>query len=229
MGSYKAAEHLIQNIASSHLINFENALADSGKHLFIDNSIRDDLVSDYLLVCSIPFVFTEDIDFELSDVWPIKCSECDSVVNRKFYPTGNLRPKIIVVGDAPSAYGGCFSERGLGRAWLDKRTCVLLRMALDKLNLHRFAWYTNLLKCSVPENRPSSKNEIKMCKRNLDNEMKFLKPKLAILLGKHVSDNWDYDIKSVSVYHPSYAVRVGMKVDGYAKHIKSKLKGVLKK
>lgn len=208
------------------LLEYENRYAKKFKY----NVIRqlDPRTRHYLLLTSLPFTF-KDVDIDLKSLWPVKCNVCKTVLQRKFMPTGNLRPLVMVVGDAPSAFGGGFSaiaETGFGRVWVDKQTSILLRTALNTLDIHRFAWYTNLLKCSVPGNRPSSSNEIINCSRHIENELKLLKPKLVILLGRHVADNWRYDIKSVSVYHPSFAVRSGWSYKMYAKHIHKKLEGV---
>lgn len=210
------------------LIECENKYANAFKYNVVKRLTPK--VEHYLMMTSLPFVFGR-FDFDLREVWPIECIMCKTVLKRRFMPTGNLRPIVIVVGDAPSAFGGCFDKLtangGFGRAWVDKVTSITLRMAMKELGLHYYAWYTNLLKCSVPNNRPSTDREILNCSFHMEKELKLLNPKFAILLGSHVAKNWNHDIKSVVVYHPSYVVRTGMKLKDYVKHIRKKIEGVI--
>lgn len=208
------------------LVDLENELADQYEYNVFDkfnNNIRK-----FILLTSIPYTIGKNINFELKQLWFNKCTKCHSVLNnRLFLSTGNLRPKIIVVGDAPSAFGGLFEDRtneGLtGRVWVDKQSSIILRKALDLLGLHHVAWYTNLLKCSMINNIPSTTIEIKNCAVNIINEINLLKPKIALLLGNHVNENWSYEMKSYKVFHPSYIIRINKDYRWYANHIKEVL------
>jgi len=211
------------------LILRENKKADKFKY----NHIVDlETYRKFLFFTSIPFV-CGDINFDLKDLWPHDCYKCDSTMNRRFFPTGNLKPKIMVIGDAPSFRGGeeCFelyNSRDNGRVWVNykSRTSMILRKALNFLNLHHLCWYTNLLKCSVLDNRPSNMNEINNCFPNLKKEIELLKPKLLLILGNHVNsvfNSMNFNILIKKIYHPSYAVRIGMTYKDYAKHIKEVL------
>ena len=99
---------------------------------------------------------------------------------------------------------------------------------------HKYDYFTsNLLHCHPPGNRPSKDNEIKNCLSFLFKEIKLVKPKLVIILGKQTM--WDlsqtgkinfpstsmkiidcpklsfskYLTKITWVYHPAYFYRKG--------------------
>ena len=86
----------------------------------------------------------------------------------------------------------------------------------------RDIYITNVVKCHPPRNRPSHEHEIENCTPFLNDEIKWVAPKVIICLGK---DAWRFADKSIAkqcfkvmelngvnvtvhfVYHPSYIKR----------------------
>lgn len=188
----------------------------------IFNSINKNIAR-YLLLTSLPFAFRK-INFELEELWDLNCKKCHTVIYRKTVPTGNLRPKNFVIGDAPGVGDGELSDR-FDRAWVYGPSSHLLRKALLEIGEYFNSWFTNILKCSTPKNRPSNSDEIKECKLQLKKEINLLKPKRIILLGKHIQNIFfDFGIPIIKLYHPSYFIRKGKSYKEYSKILKEKLK-----
>lgn len=180
-------------------------------------------VSRYLLLTSLPFSFT-DVDVNLKDLWHLGCRKCKTVIYRKTMPTGNLNPKFFVVGDAPGVGNGELSDR-FDRVWVYGQSSHLLRKALFYAGKYFDCWFTNLLKCSTPKNRPSTNREVKACLSQLEEEISLLQPKKILLLGRNVQSMFpDFGIPTISTYHPTYFVRKGIDYREYSKILKEKLK-----
>lgn len=188
----------------------------------IFNSVNKDEAR-YLLLTSLPFAFKK-VNFELEELWNLNCKKCHTVIYRKTVPTGNLKPKNFVVGDAPGVGDGELNDR-FDRAWVYGPSSHLLRKALLEVGEYFNSWFTNILKCSTPKNRPSNGDEVKACISQLKKEINLLKPKRIILLGKHIQNVFfDFGIPVIKLYHPTYFVRKGIDYKGYSKVLKEKLK-----
>lgn len=222
----KYANNLVE-FAQSFCFNTQKMLREVEdeyikQYIYVYNYFNDltDDVKHYLLLTSLPFVISGKPRAKLDDLWPIDCRICDTVVHRKVVPTGNLSPKYIVIGDAASVVGDYLDDGEFERAWVYKQTSHILRQTLAKLGIHYYAWYTNLIKCSTPGNRPTTEAEVKVCSRNLKKEIELLQPEIAIVLGKHVAENVKLKLKTIQVYHPSYFVRQGKTWIDYYKYLK---------
>jgi DNA polymerase len=125
-------------------------------------------------------------------------------------PTGNLKPKVFVIGEAPGVGDG--QKKGFDRVFVYGRTSHFLRMVLLKSKLYYKTWFTNLLKCSLENNRRATKNEFDECLKNLINELTILKPDIIITLGANVKDFFLRRVSKlisskqrvISLRHPSY-------------------------
>lgn len=180
-------------------------------------------VSRYLLLTSLPFSFV-DVSINLEDLWNLDCRECKTVIYRKTMPTGNLKPEFFIVGDAPGVGNGELSDR-FDRVWVYGQSSHLLRKALFKIGIYFNCWFTNLLKCSTPKNRPSTDREVRACSLQLEREISLLQPKKIFLLGGNVQSMFhDFGIPTINVYHPTYFVRRGIGYREYSEHLKEKLK-----
>lgn len=232
---------MVKNKSLPVLINMAQKLTFKTQHLLTE--LEDDLakqhtvsvitnidvrVNKYLLLTSLPFVcgkLPKGVD--LSELWPVACSKCKSVVKRKAMPTGNLKPKYFVVGDAPGVADGPLDH--FARAWANGLSSHMLRKALwaAGADIYKNTWFTNILKCSTPENRPSSDQEVSQCVQYLIHEIELLQPSVIILLGKHVADVFPRHITPVvHAYHPSFYVRQGWTYAEYANHLKTCLEGI---
>lgn len=101
----------------------------------------------------------------------------------------------------------------------------MLRLALYRIGIYKDTWFSNLLKCALPENRKSNTDEINNCKQFLSNEINLVDPEYIITLGKHTKDNLPGRIresnkKIINVYHPAYFLYRNKDYKEYYKHLK---------
>ena len=206
------------------LRNIEDSLA--AEHAV---SVFGDLTKEekrYLLLTSLPFSLTGSMpSIRIDSLWPVSCRKCLTVVYRHTMPTGNTAPTYMVVGDAPGVGDGELKGK-FDRVLVYGPSSHILRKALGYIGIHNKSWYTNLLKCSTPNNRPSSTKERENCATHFMKELTTLLPQVVITLGTHVDANvrqWGYMGKIVKVQHPSYAHRSGSSAREYSEHIKASL------
>lgn len=203
------------------LTNVEDEIAKNYKVIKIkkDDELDKEAMR-YLLFTSLPYTLTKN-NVDAAELWsgPRKCELCiDTQCHKKALPVGNVHPEWIVIGDAPGEGGefDCFN-----RAWVGGPSSQLLRKALFANKVYHKTWFSNLLKCATPGNRKSYDEEIDNCERFLKKELEILKPKKAIILGKHAQEKcMKLEIPSFNIYHPAYFVRNGKDYKLYAKHIK---------
>ena len=228
--------NIIDKITQNILVRLANQLSFDSQYIL--RAVEDELAKDYkvnlfthrsaeiehyLALTSLPFSFSK-VEVKLEDLWDLNCRKCSTVIYRKTMPTGNLRPKNFVVGDAPGVGDGELTDR-FDRVWVYGASSHLLRKALLEVGEYFNSWLTNLLKCSTPKNRPSANNEVKACAFQLEKEINLLKPKRIILLGRNVQNMLpDFGIPIIRMYHPTYFIRKGMDYKEYSKILKEKLK-----
>lgn len=151
------------------------------------------------------------------------CKKCNGLNSVEFGTQnapgyGNKNSNVVILGqslcgkpciDAQIPFTG-----GSGR---------LLDEAFELVGIQKNDIYiTNVVKCHPPRNRPSLDHEIENCTPYLNDEIKWISPKVIICLGK---DAWRFADKSIAeqcfkemelngvivmvhfVYHPSYIMR----------------------
>ena len=144
-------------------------------------------------------------------VFNIECTQCERLTNflaevktkhpsyhaKPVAPFGNLNSKLLIVGLAPGMHGA----NATGRPFTGDYAGILLYETLFKFGFSNQAEsshnedglklincrITNAVKCLPPENKPSSV-EIKTCNRYLENEIKQIKPRVILALGKIAHD-----------------------------------------
>jgi uracil-DNA glycosylase family 4 len=95
---------------------------------------------------------------------------------------GNLDVALMLVGEAPGYW-----EDVKGRPFVGAAGKILDEM-LSKAGISRRDVYiTNIVKCRPPENRDPSPNEIQTCTPYLDRQIKTIKPKFLVTLGRHAA------------------------------------------
>lgn len=176
---------------------FEDNLASRADTYFLID--RDELwreeIKRYLLTTSLPFLFTDQqsldlgksIRDQLSDMWSPgieRCVKCPNVVTRLTMPTGNLRPTIMVIAEAPGVGDGV--KEGFDRVLVYGPTSYLLRESLYESGYYFETFFTNLLKCSLPGNRSGDRSEYDNCLPYLRKEVGYCLPKVVILFGSKV-------------------------------------------
>jgi DNA polymerase len=152
-----------------------------------------------------------------------KCSMCEGLnsqalgtLNAPGY--GDIKSNVVFIGQSlcgnPCIKAQIPFTGGSGK---------LLDQAFSQTSIVKNQIYiTNVVKCHPPKNRKSKKQEISNCSPYLDQELKLIKPKVIICLGK---DAWAYlkipitkpcnktvlvNGKNTTihfVYHPSYIMR----------------------
>lgn len=179
----------------------------------------------FLLVTTIPWS-TVDVDAELLRLlWqPVGCTMCPNVLPGTYaLPFGNLRPTYFVVGEAP----GRRPPGNPHRAWSFGPGSRTLRKATALAGMYWDCWFTNLLKCALPDNcKPSLEEEVN-CSRYLFAEMKLLRPRVVVLLGKHVQQSFPpvAGVDVVRVGHPAFYARKGGLARAMAKDLIAALRG----
>lgn len=157
------------------------------------------------------------------------CTECgDMVIARHAMGTGNMKPEIMIIGEAPGVADG---ERKLERVMGYGPTSIFLRKALLHNKLLFKCWFTNLLKCALPNNENISNKPFKKCLKYLETEISILEPKKILLLGKNVQrfiedqeSLYSQIYKKVfRIYHPSYCLYKGIDYKTYGNKIREVL------
>ena len=109
------------------------------------------------------------------------CMKCSLGKNRKnfVFGMGNPDSNIVFVGEAPGK-----EEDRQGLPFVG-RSGKLLDKILAAINLTRDDVYIlNVLKCRPPENRDPSREEIELCEQYLKEQLRIIKPKLIVALGR---------------------------------------------
>jgi len=110
------------------------------------------------------------------------CRKCGLSKKRKnpVPGEGDLDADILFIGEAPGYW-----EDMKGKPFVGSAGEILDEM-LSKIGLSRNKVYiANILKCRPPENRDPSVSEIKECVPYLDQQIKIIKPKIIVALGRH--------------------------------------------
>jgi len=109
------------------------------------------------------------------------CLECPLGKTRKniVLGMGNPNADIVFVGEAPGKQEDLQGLPFVGRSG------KLLDKMLSSIDLSRDDIYIlNVLKCRPPDNRDPSKMEIEKCEPYLKEQLKIIKPKLIVALGR---------------------------------------------
>lgn len=190
----------------------------------------------YICLTSLPFTLKNEFDHGINEyiygMWDYtNCIKCSNVVFRRTLPTGNINAEYMIIGDAPGVGNG--AKKTLDRALVYGPSSHILRKALIKNKIIHKCWFTNLLKCAKPNNDKSTINNVISCRNYLLNEISIVKPKVIILLGNHVRQQFEHmypkvfifnEIKIVKINHPSYIVRSNKTLDMYIEQIKEVIK-----
>lgn len=147
------------------------------------------------------------------------CKKCVTLGEDHVPASGNPSAEIMFIGQSPGE-----QEVKKGKPFVGASGEVL-DFFLDELGMTREEVYiTNALKCHPPGNRPGHEEELDLCFSTwLKKEIKFLNPKVVVLLGK---DAWQSVTggripfehgkftKSkkrvfLTLYHPGYFLRRG--------------------
>lgn len=110
---------------------------------------------------------------------------------------GNKSPEILFIGEGPGQ-----NEDNQGRPFVGDAGKFLEEM-LSSIDLKREdVFIGNVVKCRPPNNRDPLEEEIDVCSRNyLYRQIRELKPKLIVTLGRHAMQIFFPQLKSISQVH----------------------------
>jgi DNA polymerase len=110
---------------------------------------------------------------------------------------GNKYPEILFIGEGP---GG--TEDREGRPFVGDAGKFLESMLKSIGRKREEVFITNVVKCRPPNNRDPLEEEVGVCTRNyLFSQIKLLKPKLIVTLGRHAMQTFFPQIRSISGVH----------------------------
>lgn len=147
------------------------------------------------------------------------CGLCESRTTVVF-ADGNANAKLMIIGEGPGQREDETGVPFVGRAG------QLLDRILASVGLERNAdvYICNVVKCRPPQNRVPAKEEMDACRIFLDEQIRFVQPKLILLAGStavqavlqvkepisKIRGKWlDYKngAKVMPIFHPSYLLR----------------------
>lgn len=148
------------------------------------------------------------------------CQKCPLGQTRTnfVFGVGNVRARVMFIGEAPGADEDAKGEPFVGRAG------QLLNKIIEAVELKREDVYIcNILKCRPPNNREPQPSEMETCTPYLSKQIELVKPEFIICLGR-ISAHWllqtnasltslrgrvhDYHgVKLIVTYHPAALLR----------------------
>ncbi|MBI3306067.1 uracil-DNA glycosylase [Candidatus Nomurabacteria bacterium] len=133
---------------------------------------------------------------KLHKKWKEECScELKKTAIQAVPGDGNSQADIVFIGEAPGK-----SEDEQGRPFVGAAGKFLAEM-LSLINLKREDIYiTNIVKYRPPGNRDPLPDEKASCREWLLGEIKIIKPKLIVFLGRHAMNNFFPELKISSAH-----------------------------
>jgi len=121
------------------------------------------------------------------------CRKCGLWRQRKnaVHGEGNLDAAVMLIGEAPGYW-----EDVKGRPFVGAAGKILDEMLLRAGISRNDVYITNVVKCRPPENRDPLPSEIETCTPYLDHQIKIIKPKFIVTLGRHAAS---YILAKVSI------------------------------
>lgn len=127
------------------------------------------------------------------------CTKCPLHKARKKAVPGEGSPKaeILFIGEGP---GG--SEDEQGRPFVGEAGKFLDELLASAKIKKEDVFITNVVKCRPPNNRDPLDEEVRICTTAyLFDQIRFIKPKLIITLGRHSMHLFFPQIRSISAVH----------------------------
>ncbi len=158
-----------------------------------------------------------DIREELGD-----CQRCKLCETRQtiVFGSGNPDADLVFVGEGPGADEDAQGLPFVGRAGKKLTEIIEKGMLLDR---EKDTYICNIVKCRPPCNRDPEKDEVDACKPFLIKQLKAIRPKVIVALGKPAASTllgrtvpitkergtWhEFEgMKLMLTYHPAYLLR----------------------
>jgi DNA polymerase len=127
----------------------------------------------------------------LNTEWHKKCQcELKATATQPVFGEGNPNADILFIGEAP----GKNEDLG-GRPFIGRAGKFLTEMLASIGSKREDVYITNAVKYRPPNNRDPKPEEKEACRAWLEDELKFIKPKLIVLLGRHAMNNFFPELK----------------------------------
>mgnify|MGYP005850455573 FL=1 len=149
------------------------------------------------------------------------CTRCTELANNRtnlVFGVGNPHAELVFVGEAPGEEEDKQGIPFVGRAG-QLLTKIINAMGFDRNDVY----IMNVLKCRPPNNRDPLPDEVANCNDFFLRQLKLLKPKVIVALGKHAAQTllktdipisklrgtlYDYHgIPLMPTFHPSFLLR----------------------
>jgi uracil-DNA glycosylase family 4 len=158
-----------------------------------------------------------DVREELGD-----CQRCKLCETRQtlVFGSGNPNADLVFVGEGPGADEDAQGLPFVGRAGKKLTEIIEKGMLLDR---EKDTYICNIVKCRPPGNRDPEKDEVDACKPFLIKQLKAIRPKVIVALGKPAASTllgrtvpitkergtWhEFEgMKLMLTYHPAYLLR----------------------
>ena len=158
-----------------------------------------------------------DVREELGD-----CQRCKLCATRQtiVFGSGNSNADLVFVGEGPGADEDAQGLPFVGRAGKKLTEIIEKGMLLDR---EKDTYICNIVKCRPPGNRDPEKDEVEACKPFLIKQLKAIRPKVIVALGKPAASTllgrtvpitkergtWhEFEgMKLMLTYHPAYLLR----------------------
>jgi DNA polymerase len=114
-----------------------------------------------------------------------ECKKCPlwKTRNIPLIGDGSTNSKIILIGEAPG-----YHEDLKGKAFIGNAGKILDQL-LDIIKIKRSQIYiTNILKCHPPYNQNPTQQSINSCLEYLFKQLRIIKPKIILTLGKYATE-----------------------------------------
>ncbi len=128
---------------------------------------------------------------------------------------GSINPDIMFIGEGPGE-----TEDKFGRPFIGKAGQLLEKIIIKMGYSRETVFIGNIVKCRPPNNRDPQKDEVEHCIGFLEEQIKILKPKVIVCLGRVALNNllgenfsitkvrgklFDYlGVPVIPTYHPAF-------------------------
>lgn len=201
---------IMPDIAS---VNISDLSSDTA-HKYIPENASDKLMATNPLVSG--------DDWQLLQKSADSCTACELHQSRtnSVFGVGNIQARLMVIGEAPDEEGGLQGEPFVGLAGqLLDRMLFSLGFSRDEV------FITNTVKCSPPNDRKPTKDEIGACAEFLCQQINYIKPDVILCIGAasaksllHSNEtignlrgqlriHEESSIPLIATYHPAYLLR----------------------
>jgi len=151
----------------------------------------------------------------------LRCRKCPLAEgrNRAVPGEGNLASELMFVGEGPG-----HDEDAQGRPFVGRAGQLLTKIIAAMTYDRKDVFITNIVKCRPPNNRVPHRDEVAACAPYLLAQIKSIRPKVIVTLGKSATDFFVPDafggmtsirgnfyawhgVQVMPTFHPSYLVR----------------------